>query len=441
MKICMFTNTYLPHVGGVARSVSVVAQDLRAAGHPVMIIAPSFPGDDKHDAADNWIVRVPAVQNFNGSDFSVRIPVPFFLDEQIDAFDPEIIHSHHPYLLGDAALRAARRRGLPLIFTHHTLYEEYTHYVNENSLNMKRLAAFLATNYANLCDRVVAPSMSLKKLIQERGVSVPVTEIPTGVDIPFFEKGDGLRFCQQHEIPEQFFVIGHLGRLAPEKNLDFLAQSVIQTMADHSETCFLVVGDGPSRKTIANRMEAAGMQDRLIMPGSLTGRDLADAYQAMNIFAFTSKSETQGLVLIEAMAAGLPVVALDAPGVREVVRNGRNGQLLRSDADEADFAAVISGAVVDPDKMAAWVEQARNTARAFARERCAEKLIRLYTETVADGPNPDPGRDTGFDRWDRVLRSCRAEWDLAVEKTQSIIQVVDKDAELEGLDGSDLSNQ
>jgi glycosyltransferase involved in cell wall biosynthesis len=407
----------------------------------VLIIAPSFPGDDKHDAADNGVVRVPAVQNFNGSDFSVRIPVPFFIDEQIDAFDPEIIHSHHPYLLGDAALRAARRRGLPLIFTHHTLYEEYTHYVTENSRGMKRLAAFLATNYANLCDRVVAPSMSLKNLIQERGVNVPVSEIPTGVDIPFFEKGDGLRFCRQHEMPEQLFVIGHLGRLAPEKNLDFLAASVTRAMADHTETCFLVVGDGPSRKNIADRMEAAGLQDRLIMPGSLTGRDLADAYQVMNIFAFTSQSETQGLVLTEAMAAGVPVIALDASGTREVVRDGTNGRLLRSNASEADFAAALSDAMANPKKMAAWVEQARNTAQTFARERCAEKLVRLYRETVADGSGSDSSRDSGLDPWDKFLRSCRVEWDLAVEKTQSIIQVVDKEAELEGLDGSDQPNQ
>ena len=117
---------------------------------------------------------MPAIQNFNGSDFSVRLPVPFLVDQQIDTFRPDIIHSHHPYLLGDAALRSARRRKLPLIFTHHTLYEEYTHYIAENPEKMKRFAAFLATNYANLCDAVVAPSESIRHLIIERGVSVPV---------------------------------------------------------------------------------------------------------------------------------------------------------------------------------------------------------------------------------------------------------------------------
>src|SRR3989339_50554 len=129
MKICMFTNTYLPHVGGVARSVNSFATELRNRGNEVLVIAPVFPGYEAHDSEETDIIRVPAIQQFNGSDFSLSIPVPFFIDERIDAFDPDIIHSHHPYLLGDAALRAARRRRLPLVFTHHTLYERYVHYV------------------------------------------------------------------------------------------------------------------------------------------------------------------------------------------------------------------------------------------------------------------------------------------------------------------------
>ncbi|MGA6927491.1 MAG: glycosyltransferase, partial [Desulfosarcina sp.] len=143
MRICMFTNTYLPHVGGVARSVSFFAEDLRKVGHRVLIVAPTYPGCETHDRSEPEIFRVPAIQKFNGSDFSVRIPSPFLVDEQVDEFKPDIIHSHHPYLLGDAALRAARRRNLPLIFTHHTLYEEYAHYVAKNPENMRRFAAFL----------------------------------------------------------------------------------------------------------------------------------------------------------------------------------------------------------------------------------------------------------------------------------------------------------
>jgi len=220
MNICMFTNTYLPHVGGVARSVAFFTEDLRKRGHRVLVVSPTFPHDDALTGQEEEedVLRVPAIQNFNGSDFSVRIPLPFLVDQKIDDFKPDVIHSHHPFLLGDTAVRAAYRRNLPLIFTHHTLYEKYTHYVSLDSEVMKRLAVHLTTEYANLCTRVVAPSRSIADLIAERGVIPPIAVIPTGVDIDYFRSGKGADFRRLHHIPLDAPVIGHLGRLAPEKN-------------------------------------------------------------------------------------------------------------------------------------------------------------------------------------------------------------------------------
>jgi len=422
MNICMFTNTYLPHVGGVARSISNFTQDLRNAGHAVMIVAPTFPDHEKHDAMDTGVFRVPAIQNFNGSDFSVRIPIPFFVDQQIDEFCPDIIHSHHPYLLGDAALRSARRRNLPLIFTHHTLYEEYTHYVAENPENMKRFAAFLATNYANLCDAVVAPSESIRNLIIERGVSVPVSEIPTGVDISFFAKGDGNFFRQKHHISSASFVIGHVGRLAPEKNLDYLTRAVARAMQKYANAHFLVVGEGPSQEGILSIFKKTALQDRLTFAGSLTGQTLADAYHAMDVFAFASQTETQGMVLTEAMAAGVPVIAMDAPGAREVIIHGENGSLLESNASEKRFADTLAWIIDAPEEIAALSDRARKTAQDFSRERCADKLSRIYAD-VADTPRDESYKNpSDLDLWDKFLLVCRAEWELVSEKTESVIQ-------------------
>ena len=435
MNICMFTNTYLPHVGGVARSISNFTQDLRNAGHAVMIVAPTFPGFEKHDTAeDNGVFRVPAIQNFNGSDFSVRIPIPFFVDQQIDAFGPDIIHSHHPYLLGDAALRCARRRQLPLIFTHHTLYEEYTHYIAENPENMKRFAAFLATNYANLCDAVVAPSRSIKHLIIERGVRTPAYEIPTGVDISFFSGGNGAAFRKQHHIPLGSYVIGHVGRLAPEKNLDYLAQAVARAMQRRANTHFLVVGEGPSQETILSIFEKSGLEGRLTFTGSVSGQALADAYHAMNLFAFASQTETQGMVLTEAMAAGMPVIALDAPGVREVISHGLNGILLDSDSSEAKFADKLVWIGGEPKEIAAWSDRARKTAQAFSRERCVQKLAGLYAEVTAAVRGKKGRNDGALDPWEKFLQVCRAEWELASEKAESIIQMASDEEEVVGLD-------
>jgi 1,2-diacylglycerol 3-alpha-glucosyltransferase len=424
MHICMFTNTYLPHVGGVARSVHNFAHDLQTMGHQVLIVAPTFPEAGIDDAQDDGIVRVPAIQNFNGSDFSMRIPVPFYIDEKLDDFQPDIIHSHHPYLLGDAAFRAARRRRLPLVFTHHTLYEEYTHYVTGDNKNFRQFARNLSTMYANLCDQVVAPSKSIADLIQDRGVTTPVTEIPTGVDTVFFGSADGHAFTKAWQIPENAFVIGHVGRLAPEKNLEFLAKSVARSLKTLSDTWFCVAGEGPEKDNIRDIFDEQNLLNRLILTGNLTGKDLAAAYQAMDMFVFSSTTETQGMVLTEAMAAGTPVIALDAPGAREVVLHNRNGLLLDGDTDFKAFSQTLCDAVSHPEKTAVWQKYALQTAQDFSRKTCAQKLSDLYEYAISqENGAPDGASDmeqTDMEPWEMFLLAVRTEWDLITEKAQTI---------------------
>jgi 1,2-diacylglycerol 3-alpha-glucosyltransferase len=424
MNICMFTNTYLPHVGGVARSVHNFAQDLRKTGHRVLIVAPTFAEAGTDDIEDEMIIRVPAIQNFSGSDFSIRIPVPFYIDEKMDAFKADIIHSHHPFLLGDAAFRAARRRRLPLVFTHHTLYEEYTHYVTGDNRNFRRFARHLSTVYANLCDQVVAPSKSIADLIQARGVTTPVTEIPTGVDTAFFGSADGHAFKKKWQIPENAFVIGHVGRLAPEKNLVFLTESVARSMKRLSDTCFCVAGEGPEKAQLHDIFEAHDLLDRLILTGNLKGKDLAGAYQAMDMFVFSSKSETQGMVLTEAMAAGTPVIALDAPGVREVVRHNQNGVLLDGDADCKAFSQALCDAVSHPEKTAAWRDCALQTAQDFSREICAQKLSDLYEYAISRGNGASVIEKTDMEPWETFLLAIRTEWNLITEKVHTIAKTI-----------------
>lgn len=419
MNICMFTNTYLPHVGGVARSVHTFSRDLQKKGHPVLIVAPTFAGDDADNNDDVTILRVPAIQNFNGSDFSMRIPVPFYIDEKLDAFAPDIIHSHHPYLLGDAAFRAARRRRLPLVFTHHTRYEEYTHYVAGDNDNFKQFARNLSTMYANLCDQVVAPSKSIADLIKKRGVTTPVKQIPTGVDTQFFSSGDAHGFKKAYHIPENAVVIGHVGRLAPEKNLVYLAESVARSMQTLEDTWFCVAGDGPDRQKIHDIFTDGNLAHRLVLTGNLMGRTLADAYQAMDLFVFSSQSETQGMVLTEAMAAKTPVIALDGPGVREVVENRKNGRLLPEDADQSAFSRAIRDAVSDSEKLHAWQDQARQTALKFSRQACVNKLLDLYTAAVSPKNGRIENEDKETEPWESFLVAIQTEWELIAEKAQS----------------------
>jgi glycosyltransferase involved in cell wall biosynthesis len=429
MKVCMFTNTYIPHVGGVARSVDWFAQDLRILGHQVLVVAPTFP--DKISGEQEEVLRVPAIQHFNGSDFSLRISLPFIISNRINEFRPDVIHSHHPYLLGDAALRTARRQGCPLIFTHHTLYEKYTHYVPLDSETLRRFVISLSTRYANLCDGIVAPSRSLADLIRERGVARPIREIPTGVDLGFFKNGRKKRFLKACGIQDQQTVIGHVGRLAPEKNLQYLAQAVALFLKKNAGV-FLVVGEGPSKEEIHCIFESEGLTDRLFLAGERTGQELADAYQAMDIFVFASRTETQGMVLVEAMAAGKPVIALDASGVREVVEEGRNGRLLKEDARQSDFAKALEDFFQESHRTKQWKDGALKTAHLFSREKCAESLLRFYESVLEDHfRNDDPIRnDDPTDDllpWGKLLRTLRVEWDLISEKAMASAEAFNKE--------------
>ena len=431
MKICMFTNTYLPHVGGVARSISCFKEDLQKRGHQVLIIAPEYTDKDAGDSEDKTpdVIRLPAIQNFNGSDFSIRIPIPLVVAEAVEAFHPDIIHSHHPFLMGDAAMRTARKRDIPIVFTHHTRYEQYTHYTPVDSPAMRRFAVEIATHYANLCDHVVAPSQSIQQLITGRGVKTPVDVIPTGVDLKLFAKGRGDNFRKQYGINAQTFVIGHVGRLALEKNLAYLTRAVARSLKKHPRAIFSVVGNGRARDAIRRIFNDEGVADSLIMTGPLTGQALADAYQAFDLFVFASKSETQGMVLTEAMAAGAPVVALEASGVREVLKDNHNGRMLAPNASEKDFTACLDAIIHDPDILKDWKAGALQTALEFSRENSAKLLEALYqrvVDTLHTATTRKPVRRAGeidFQIWDDLLKAVDVEWDLLVEKAKALIHI------------------
>ena len=413
MKIAIFTNTYLPHVGGVANSVATLVEGMRQRGHACLVIAPEFP--DQPDA-EKGVVRVPSIPNFNGTDFSFKLPSGTLIGDSIKEFQPDLIHSHHPFLLGDAALRMAQQWDIPILFTHHTLYERYVHYVLEDSDWLERLAIELATEYANLCNLVVAPSKSVADLIKERGVEVPVKAIPTGIDWNKFREGDGSRTREKLGIPKDGFLVGHVGRLAEEKNLRFLFKGVSRYLEDCEDACFLIVGEGDSLEELQESAGKSSVGDRIFFAGKLTEQDLVDAYHAMNLFAFSSKSETQGMVLAEAMAADVPVVALDASGARDIVRDGKNGCLLPADASPGDFAEAISAlrrfSEEEPDTLRASVEE---TAKAFSEKACLDELEEVYAEILEREP-----AQADLNAWTRVINRIEAEWDLAVGHVRAL---------------------
>lgn len=402
MNIAMFTNTYLPHVGGVAESVRRFSEAYRDRGHRVLVVAPWFDGCH-HDSPG--VLRVPAWEHLMGSDFSMPLPVPSGLHADLHSFAPDVVHSHHPFLLGGTALRVAATENVPVVFTHHTQYDVYTHYLGGTTDFLRRLASEVATGYADLCDAVVAPSESIYDCLKTSGVASRIEVIPTGVDTARFASGYGKRFREEWRLPENAFVVGHVGRLAKEKNLQFLAEAVAEFLTQDSEAWFLVVGEGPLAGVIDAVCNAHGVDDRLTLCGLLNDGPLYDAYAAMDLFAFASQSETQGMVLAEAMAAGAPVVAVDAPGVREIVRDCENGRLLVRESC-CDFVAAMRWvAECSTTVRRQLAAQARKTAEEFCIERTTTRALDLYRELIEErGDQPD-ARDV----WQKLIRRAAQE--------------------------------
>lgn len=415
MRILMMTNTYAPIVGGIERSIRDFSATLRRRGHQVLVVTPA---QQRRPPRERGVLRVPALRStYRGSAFAVALPLPPAILRSLLTFRPHVIHAHHPFLLGHTAMRLARMLGVPLVYTHHVRFEQYTHYLPLQSPATERFMVELSTTYANLCDRVFAPSESVAEILRRWGVDRPITAVPTGVDVARFAHGRGEVARKMFGIPRHAFLVGHIGRLAPEKNLTFLAHALAAFLREELSAHALVSGRGPCEADIRQIAHRAGVDDRLHMAGVLSRRQLVDAYHALDGFLFTSQSETQGIVLVEAMAAGVPVVALDASGVREVVSDRRNGRLLPASSSAAEIAQALRWlAALPAPQRRALTCQARDTARQFSLSACAKRALAAYRLTLDEAgaqTQDHPGT------WAAALRRLRAEWALAKNVTRA----------------------
>ncbi|MBF0484382.1 MAG: glycosyltransferase [Candidatus Omnitrophica bacterium] len=373
MKILMMTNTYAPMVGGIEESIRSFTAEFEKLGHEVMIVAPECEGAPPDEVN---VIRLRAIQNVNHSDFSMALPMSSLLPELMKTFKPDIIHCHHPFWIGDIALRLSSQFHIPLVFTYHTMFEQHMHYLPVQNEGVKNFIIELFAGYANLANQVIVPCESIRAILLERGVKTAMEVIPTGVDLQRFSKGDGNVIRKRLGIPFNVPVIGYVGRLAREKNLEFLSRSVVDYFKKDMKAHFLVGGDGPLKDEIKKIFDEQGVGRRLHLAGSLHGQDLVDCYYAMNIFAFASLSETQGIVLVEAMAAGVPVVAIDAPGVREVVKDGYNGRLIFQESQN-NFLEALAWCLTQPEiEFQKMKQNAQATTKEFGADVSAKKMLK-----------------------------------------------------------------
>jgi glycosyltransferase involved in cell wall biosynthesis len=407
VKILMMTNTYRPIVGGLERSVEIFTREYRKRGHQALIVTAQFAETPEQEQE---VIRVPAIRNVNKTDYSLPMPLSGTISDALKRFAPQVIHSHHPFLLGGTGLRLAGEMRAPLVFTYHTMFEQYTYVLPGDSAALKQFVVEYAVRYANLCDYVIAPSESVAGILRERGVRSRIASIPTGIYVDQFESGEGKTFRKRLDIPESAFVVGYCGRVSPEKNLGFLSRSVAKFLELRPDAYFLVVGEGVMLDEIRRLFSDRKMASRLRTPGVQRGRSLADSYDAMDVLAFASQSETQGLVLAEAMAAGVPVVAVDAPGVREILRDGENGRLIGREDEEQLVSALQWVYGLSKRRLADLAAEARSTAEASSVQHSVERTLDIYRQVIAEGRRARRGEERTF--WTEARRNLESEWRL-----------------------------
>lgn len=407
MKILMVTNTYLPIVGGLERSIQSFTQKFREWGHEVIIAVPKLEGMETNETG---IVTIPAIYHTKSNDFPIVFPLFTSLEKLVDSFQPDVIHAHHPFLMGEMALRLAAQYAKPVVFTYHIMFDHYSHYLPIPTSLSKRFLVELAVGFCNLSTRVIAPSESVRDILKLEGVKTVIDVVPTGVDIPVFADGDGERMRSVLGVPQEAFVLGYVGRLAPEKNLEFLAKTVAGFMKKNTQVHFIVAGKGTSEEAIHKIFTDTGVRSRLHPIGVVHEKNLADCYHALDAFVFASKSETQGMVLCEAMAAGIPVIAIDASGVREVVKDQKNGRLLLQE-NKNEFSSALAWCLqrIGSQEWKALKSGAKETAKIFSNENCARRALEVYEKVIADNFSP---LAKGEHEWDRLIRRFNAEWKI-----------------------------
>ena len=379
MRVGLFTNNYLPFCGGVTISVETLRRGLQGRGHEVWTFAPRFPGAPETDPR---VVRFPSIPAATYPEFALAVPWTPRIGQRVRRLGLDVFHAHHPFLLGPAARRMARRLTRPLVFTYHTRYEKYAHYVPLTRSLVEAAALRLSTRFAASADAVIAPSALVRDQLRARGVTAPIAVVPTGVDLDGFRPSGPAAARWALGLTAGVPLVLYVGRLDREKSVDRVLLAFDRIAGTLGGAELWLVGQGKETAALQRLAAGLGAGNRVHFAGVRAHEGLAPWYQAADLFLFASETETQGLVLAEAAACGLPAVAVSAPGCDEVVRDGETGILTKG--DPAALAEAAIGLLLDGDRRRAMGARARQVAEeAFGVTLQITRTLDVYAQAQA----------------------------------------------------------
>ncbi|MCS6868085.1 glycosyltransferase family 4 protein [Thermus sp.] len=368
-RVGLFTDVYFPNPNGVTTSVYLLLRELRRMGHEAWVVAPRHPEAPENEEG---VVRVPSVAYPFYEGQQIALPSARHLPTEF-----ELIHTHTPLTLGVWGLRIARNKGLPHVSTFHTHYEKYAHYVPGLAILDKYtgIVPRLAKAFYNRVEVVIAPTEPVKRLAEGYGIERPIRVIPTGIDNRLLEEAPLPSPSPWPEGTRRLITVGRLGK---EKSFDVVLQAVAE-LAKAEEVFLVHIGEGPELQALEHLAQTLGIAERVRFLGPVPYRRIGGYYRMAELFLFASETETQGLVIWEAQAMGVPVVAVGAEGTLEGVEEGKTGYLV----PPGDFRALAEkalGLLRDEEARRRMSLLARAWAMERSAERIAEKIVAVYDE-------------------------------------------------------------
>lgn len=383
MRILMISDVYFPRINGVSTSIQTFRRGLHALGHETVLIAPEYPIPSQ-TSDEGETLRIPSrYLPRDPEDRLMRIGKIRALRGELAQRAFDIVHVQTPFIAHYQGTSLARMMQLPVVETYHTYFEEYLHHYVPLMPRavMRFLARRFTTSQCNALDALVVPSDAMRSALDAYGVRCPMQIIPTGMEMDRFAAGDGARFRAKLDIQPDQPTLVHVGRIAHEKNIDFLFR-MLRKVADRVPRIVMIVaGEGPALSHCKSLVASMGLGQHVRFVGYLSrDSELLDCYRAGDLFVFSSRTETQGLVLLEAMALGVPVVSTAYMGTADIVKPERGAR--SAPDDESGFASIVMELLANPLKRAVMSAEARTYAATWSAQAMAAKLAAFYASTL-----------------------------------------------------------
>jgi glycosyltransferase involved in cell wall biosynthesis len=383
MNIGFFSDTYLPQRNGVAVALKLYRQVMENLGHRVYIFVPKFESSYKRQ--ERGVFECPSFAYAMDKGQRFAIPIAPMLST-IRSLNLDIVHVHSPFTMSFFAKIVAKNLKIPAICTHHTLFEYYLHYVPTLIRPSVEQTRKLMTYWTYLFEKVIAPTDKIYELLEEWGVPrEKLSTIPTGIDTASFKNFAGWELKKELKIPEDEKILLFVGRIAKEKNIDFLLKTFKGMLQKRRDLNFVLVGEGDDKENLENLTKELGISDKVFFTGGKDRSYVIDAYNAADIFWFASFSETHGLVILESMTAGTPVVALGKMGVYDLLKNEESGGIMISELNENEFATSVFNLLENREDYDRRSKMGLTfVENNFSLQHSVEEMLKLYEVSISE---------------------------------------------------------